>query len=201
MMYIVSGFMRSGTSMLMDALSAGGREKGLKCEWSRERDIQMNAANADEDFQPNSSYREIPLEEYGKMNFPLNYDECLIKVMSWGLQQMRRTNGFRCVFMLRDPYEIAESHSRSFGKDLTVMEDGMKLPASESKSWGQQYEQQMKQAIINAETRNDCASLHVFNYSDVLKDPHTHFQLLSDCGWPIDHLVASSLVQPNKKRV
>ena len=201
MIYIVSGFMRSGTSMMMDSLSAGGREAGLKCEWSRLRDVAMNAANSDEDFQANESYREIALQEYSRIDFPLMYDESLIKVMSWGLEQMRRTTGFRCVFMLRDAYEIAESYSRSFGKDLMTVEDGFKLPSSEAKSWPMRYEQQMKAAIIRAETRIDCASLHLMNYEDILRNPESHFERLRSSGWPIDPLIASNIVNPSKKRV
>lgn len=198
MLYIVSGFMRSGTSMLMDALSAGGRPHGLKCEWSRARDERMNAGK---EYLPNDSYREIDLKEYGRVDFPLRHDGSLIKVMSWGLEQMRRTSGFRCVFMLRDPYEIAESHARSFGKELAITVGGVRVPASESDAWPAMYHREMKAAVIRAETRIDCHSLHVFRYAEVLHDPFEHFRRLKNAGWPIDHELAAMQVKPERKRV
>lgn len=187
--------------MMMDCLSAGGRPKGLRCEWSRRRDKMMNSANADGEFRPNESYREIELKEYSELDFPLRYDETLIKVMSWGLEQMRRTEGFCCVFLVRDAFEIAESYSRSFGKELTVVENGVKLPAIESQSWPRVYNQEMKSAIIKAETRVDCASLHVMRYNDVLENPLSCFSRLRDSGWPVDADIAAGVVDRKRKRV
>lgn len=193
--------MRSGTSMMMDCLSAGGRVNGLKCEWSRERDMRMNAANADDEFIPNESYREIDLREYNAIDFPLKYDGSLIKVMNWGLPQMRRTNGFRCVFMLRDAYEIAESYERSFGSPLMTQADGIRLPALECSIWGQQYIQDMKRSIITAETRIDCVSFHVMDYAEAIKNPLEAFCRLSNSGWDIDPEVAASQVLSERQRV
>jgi len=186
---------------MMDCLSAGGRTKGIKCEWSRERDFAMNASNSDEEFKPNDSYREIELKEYSKIDFPLKYEGSLIKVMNWGLPQMRRTNGFRCVFMVRNAYEIAESYERAFDSPLMTKADGIRLPASQCSIWGQQYVQDMKRSIITAETRIDCASFHVMDYADVLENPLEAFCKLNNSGWEIDPHVAASQVSSERKRV
>ena len=199
MLYIVSGFMRSGTSMMMDALSAGGRSHGLRCEWSRERDEAMNAIHADSGFSPNESYREVPLQEYSGLTFPLQYDECLIKIMSWGLREMRKIT-HRIVFMVRDPMEIAESMERSFGHGPVMLQDGIKQDWRQNDAaWRVGYWRQMKAAIVAAETRADCQSLTVLDYSYVLRHPIAAMQRLP--YWPIDAATAASVINPEKKRV
>lgn len=200
MLYLVSGYMRSGTSMLMDSLSAGGRPHGLEVRWSRERDAAMNRRHGDETFKPNESYREIALEEYGGFDFPLKYDGCLVKVMSWGLAQMRKVP-HRIVFMLRDPAEIAESMERAFGEGPPVILDGTKVRAVDyPEAWAELYWRMMKAAVQAAELRRDCEGLHVWTYADVLADPKKHFDLLARSGWPIDSALAAQAVDPKRKR-
>ena len=199
MLYIVSGFMRSGTSMMMDAISAGGRSHGLRCEWSRERDEMMNRIHADAGFTPNESYREVPLQEYISLTFPLQYDECLIKIMSWGLREMRKIP-HRIVFMVRDPLEIAESMERSFGHGPVMLQDGIKQDWRQNDAaWRVGYWRQMKAAIVAAETRVDCQSLTILSYEGVLRDPLGSLQRLP--YWPIDAKIAASVINPEKKRV
>ena len=185
--------------MMMDAISAGGRVRGLKVAWSSERDEMMTRQHGDESFQPNESYREIPLSEYGQFDFPLRYDETLIKVMSWGLCQMRRIP-HRIVFMLRNPMEILDSMERSFGSVPDIIVDGCKVPASqEPERWKSHYWQQMKQAVQQAELRPDCQSMKVLHYDQVLSDPLRAFKSLA--GWPIDAELAAQVVDRNRKRV
>lgn len=201
MLYVVSGFMRSGTSMMMDALSAGTRPAGIPAVWSRERDEAMNARHGDDQFRPNESYREIPLAEYGGLDFPLKYDGCLVKIMSWGLAQMRRIP-HRVAFLVRDPLEIAESMERSFGEGPTLSVDGCKVRAlDEPDRWAAQYRATMKAAIVSAECRPDCLSLDVFDYADVLADTADVFGRLRSHGWPVDVDLATAVVRPERRRV
>lgn len=221
MLYIVSGFVRSGTSMMMDALIAGG----MAAEWSRERDEAMNRKFADEHFKPNESYREVALTEYSDLDFPLKYDGKLIKVMSWGLAQMRRIP-HRIVFMLRDPWEIAESYERSFGKAMSINVRGIEMRVEASPlspyandpyndlvsdearwwrsegavAWKRRYEAMTKAAIVAAESRKDCDELIALNYADVLADPPGVFTRLSDI-FPIDPAKAAAVVDKQRKRV
>lgn len=199
MIYIVSGFMRSGTSMLMDALSAGGRPNGLRVEWSRERDEAMNRRHAKDGFTPNESYREVALTEYADFDFPLKYDGALIKVMSWGLSQMRRVPHV-VAFMLREPAEIAESYERAFGQPLTIHVDGVTQRADQAPDvWASQYRAAMKQAIIAAETRADCHKLIVLDYDDVLANPRAAMRRLS-AHFPIDVSLAEAVIDRRRKR-
>ena len=102
---------------------------------------------------------------------------------------------------MRNAYEIAESYERSFGSPLMTQADGIRLPASECTIWGQQYIQDMKRSIITAETRIDCVSFHVMDYSEVLDNPLACFTRLSDSGWDIDPEVAASMVSSERQRV
>lgn len=205
MLYIVSGHMRSGTSMMMDCLSAGGRPSGLRTEWSRERDAAMNAKTGDGDYQANESYREVPLQEYGGFEFPRQYNESLIKVMCWGLGQMRRIP-HHVVFMLRDPDEIAESYERMSGEPMTESVNGMRVPVLELEDhcgakWCDIYLRKMKQIIVQHETRNDCHSLTTVRYREALDEPQRVFERLANYGWPIDAEIAAAQVNPERQRV
>lgn len=200
MLYIVSGYMRSGTSMMVDALSSGMRHKGLPVIWSKERDEAMNSKHGDADYKPNASYREIPLTEYSDPRFPLRYDNCLIKIMSWGLQQMRKVP-HRIVFMIRNPLEVADSMERAFGNSPTLLIDGCKVSARDaSTEWIHQYNQMMKSVVVQAETRIDCRSFTVVDYKDVLQNPIEIFNQIKLDGWDIDIPLASGVIDPKRKR-
>lgn len=155
MLYIVSGYMRSGTSMMMEALVAGG----MSAAFSKARDQKMNEKNADDDYKPNESYWEIPLGMYGRLDFPRMYDNKLVKIMYWGLPQMRICP-HRIVYMLREPDEIAESWERAFSKPL--MFAGRSRATDKPKEWRQSYMRLMKRHIVAAETRRTVTAFTSF---------------------------------------
>jgi hypothetical protein len=196
-LYIVSGFMRSGTSMMMEALTAGGMES----VYSKKRDQRMNSKLPSEEYIPNESYWEIPLKEYNHFDFPQMYDEKLIKVMFWGLAKMRIIP-HKIIYMVRNPMSIMVSWERSFGKSLMFRDkEGEKKEASKNQEeWVARYWSMTKQCIVQAETRRDCESLHVVQYEEVIKEPLSQFQRFVKFDWPIDVEKCVESVQPEKQR-
>ena len=69
-LYVVSGFMRTGTSMMMKALEAGGLEACYR--QSRE---EMRLRFADEHYDPNvGGLYELEREDYREKGFPRKYE-------------------------------------------------------------------------------------------------------------------------------
>lgn len=165
MIYIVSGFPRSGTTCVMRALEAGG----LTVASSPERD-QMAAAHADEHYQPNPENKlyEIPLSEYGNVDFPLAYDGKLIKVMLPGLDHLAvNPDGYRVVIMRRDLEEIRQSYEAFFGHPLRA-------------SWLGEYRERIQRAQRMLHNRSDVYSTTVLNYRDLIDNPRSTFNELYD---------------------
>ena len=80
-LYVVSGFMRTGTSMMMKALEAGGLDACYK--QSRE---EMKNRYADEHYDPNiGGLYELERKDYQKPNFPRDYEGKLIKCLNKGI--------------------------------------------------------------------------------------------------------------------
>lgn len=93
--YIVSGYKRCGTSMMMQALIAGG--------------LQGEYDNTHND------YYELKPGATRDQNFPLMYEGKLFKLFFKGIQSMRVGN-YRIVFMKRNPLHIADSLDKLHGK-------------------------------------------------------------------------------------
>ena len=108
MIYIVAGSQRTGTSMMMQALMAGG----LQADFDPSRD-QMNAQYGDEDYKPNAGgFYELRKDQYHAVGFPRAHEGKLIKVLNEGVLKIApRSAGdpYRIVFMRRDAEEMRQS--------------------------------------------------------------------------------------------
>ena len=124
MIFIVSGFMRSGTSMMMRALEAGG----LEAAYDSSRDV-MNDKFGDDNYKinPGSFYEILPMK-YRGLNFPLDYRGKLIKVLLWGLTNMW-VHEYKIVFMLRDFEEIRQSWEAAFAQPEPAPEPEVQFEA------------------------------------------------------------------------
>lgn len=175
MIYIVSGFPRTGTSMMMNALAEGG----LTPAYSIDRENFL-ARNGDSQYQPNPKYLEIRHSEYRKLGFPLQYEGKLIKVMTWGLDGMS-VGSYRIILMLRDPEEIRQSYEAAFNDKIDVSEYFEKMEAIEDK-------------MLN---RKDVQSVHTLSYREVLSHP---LKLFESIGWPIECARAARAIDPQQCR-
>ena len=182
MIYIVSGYPRSGTSMMMKALNAGG----MKVAYSENREKRMLLLN-DGNFIANKEFLEIENDEHLEVNFPLQYDGKLIKMMYSSIYYLC-PHAYKIVFMLREYTEIEESWGR-------VWEDKLKPSLTHGK-----YYQKMSQVLKIMQARKDI-DYEIFLYEEVVKEPLKHFNILKAKGWQIDTQRASKIINSRDYRV
>jgi len=103
MLYVVSGYMRTGTTMMMEALD----KSGLEAEHEKTNNTL-------------GDIYELPSKEYQKLNFPREYDGKLIKALREGIIKMDVMDGIKAIFMRRDKEEIVRSYMGTFGFKLDL---------------------------------------------------------------------------------
>lgn len=174
--YVVSGFMRTGTSMMMKALEVGG----MNACYKQSRDIMKNHF-ADGQYDPNiGGLYELERRDYLEWGFPGKYKGKLIKCLWGGLIKMDVMPKIKIVFMRRNPEEIRQSYLAFFGKNL---ENADKI------------DRNLDYAIRMMKNRKD-VDIDVFWYRDVVERPREHFQILKNHGWPIDVDKCVEIVNP-----
>lgn len=178
MMYLVYGYPRSGTSMMMAALKAGG----ISPAWSEVRESIIRGSS-DNGYSVNECCYET---EYDGPHWPLQYDGMAVKVMPWWLDKVA-AGDYLAVVMRRDRVEMASSYEAAFRNrwlwDYTVG-----------------YDELIGNAVEYLRGRNDVRDVQVFDYQAVVEDPLAHMVMLRDAGWPIDAKAAATIVDPNKYR-
>ncbi len=177
MIYIVTGYMRTGSSMMMQSLIAGG----LEPEYDKRRE-HMNDTFGDDLYKPNpDGFYELAYPEYEREGFPLMYEGKLIKALR-GALPLLAPHDYKMVFMIRNPEEIRQSYEGFFrtGADMWIL---------------QKYYERMQQSIDYVRSRGD-TDLVVFRYRDVVEEPKKHFEILESRGWPIDVDKAAACVKP-----
>lgn len=180
-LYVVSGFMRTGTSMMMKALEAGGMEACYR--QSREK---MKQKFADEHYDPNvGGLYELEQKDYKKIDFPKGYEGKLIKGLNMCVPRMNiMSDGIRVVFMRRDSEEIRQSYNAFFDADMNV----------------KGLDEKMENIIERIKNRKDVRSVNVLWYHDVIKNPQDTFKILQQASWPIDVQKCVKVVDPRYYR-
>jgi hypothetical protein len=179
--YIVSGYMRTGTSMMMQCISGSSN---LEIEYDEIRE-ELNKRYGDEFYLPNPrGFFELALDRVLRIGFPREFEGKLIKVLYGGLMSLV-AGDYKIVFMMRDKEEIRQSYEAFFDMGPPKLLE--------------HYDELMKDTIERADTRND-TDIVVFNYRDVVDQPQEKFQILKDRGWPIDVSQAASIVDPKLYR-
>ena len=178
MIYVVSGYMRTGTSMMMKALESGGLDACY-----RQSQDDMKSHFSDDHYDPNiGGLYELELRDYRGQEFPRKFEGKLIKSLNQGVPKMVvMPDGIRVVFMRRDTAEIRRSYFAFFGNHLNL---------------GKEFADTMettKETILN---RRDVISFHEFWYREVIERPLEHFEILRDAGWPIDPVLAAEIIDP-----
>src|SRR5262249_12416728 len=131
---LVSGLPRSGTSLMMQMLEAGG----VKILTDRER-----AADID---NPKSYYEWEPIKQIGKKSELLDQDGldgCAIKCISMLLQQLPIKHNYKVIFMTRPIQEVVASQRKMIERmgteganlDLEQLERGLVAHRHEISNW------------------------------------------------------------------
>jgi len=177
--YIVSGYMRSGTSMMMHALEAGGLEAAFA---DRE---YLNRRHGDIHYKPNpDGFYELTRREYSQPGFPRMYDGKLVKVLMGGIPRIA-AGDHKVVFMRRDYEEIRQSYEAFFDSKMQLSEDA--------------YYQRVEDTLGILRVRGD-VQLDVFNYRAVVEVPLLTFAQLNYNGWPIDGVKAACVIDEKQCR-
>lgn len=168
--YIVSGFPRSGTSMMMRALEAGG----IPCVYSPAGDANRNRNTLIPGYVPNPHgfYEDADLTP-GVWS---NYRGKAVKVIRDDLSFLPAGERLRGVYMRRDPAEIRRSYvgilSGPYGESaFSFLDDYESKVASDVARLG---------AIV-------------LDYADVVADP---WRELARLDWPINLSRAAMTVDP-----
>lgn len=181
--YLVSGFMRSGTSMMMRALEAGGltvakdtkRTEAMNARWG-----EVDKPNA---YLPNDDYYEMLTEPHLNPRFPAAYDGKLVKVMYGGVIKLPLWE-YRAVFMRRPANDIKLSMLAAFDDTSAIC-------------WRENFDSQMQRIVSILRDRRSFLSVDEVWYDDVLADPR---KVLASLDWPIDAEKAARIPSSTEKR-
>ena len=205
--YIVGGSQRTGTSMMMQALMAGG----LEADYDPNRD-RMNDQHGDEHYKPNAGgFYELRREKYQAIGFPRAHEGKLIKVLNEGILKIAPrdpADPYRIVFMRRDPEEMRQSWQAFFGPNSThpVLRGTMgdvddwctMQPATKRDLRAIEWacvEQRMNDIVGTLRNRVDCDVQELW-YREVVMEPALVFDMLAEAGWPIDPEKATAVIDP-----
>jgi hypothetical protein len=164
--YIVSGYMRSGTSMMMKALIMGG----MTGKYSTEKDRILNRRFEGRDYHPNpEGFYELGPKDFESADFPQNCEGRLIKALHWrlgGLPPFR----YNVVFMLRNPREIEVSYLKMFGHRPPFVL--------------QKYGEFIEKTLSKLEERKDMTVTTVWHH-EMIRDPLKTMEKLIAAGFPV----------------
>jgi len=170
--------MRTGTSMMMKALEAGG----LEAEYQQSRDVMKNR-HADEHYDPNiGGLYELRGADYKHPNFPRMYGNKLIKGLNQCVPSMKvMDGGIRVIFMRRDSEEIRQSYNAFFSNHINI---------------GEQFQNNLDEVVKSIRNRKDVISCTELQYREIVEHPLEAFAQLKFAGWPINPKKAAKVVDP-----
>lgn len=183
--YVVAGFRRSGTTMLMQALEAGGMKVDRAPEGHEERDdYELSHAQRAQGWysERDEIYEESPIGE----RFPSRHRGRLIKC----LVPMARycdpiPEGYVVAFVTRSTVDVNRSATKRYGLPFRP-EDIERQVELDQRIWT---------------TRDDCpVAFTTVDYDSVVRDPLWNMQRLKESGFPINPKRAARIVrQPQRQ--
>lgn len=175
--YLVTGVMRSGTSMMTEALG-----QCIPVYWRPRSNEHKWQGIGHHCYEP-------PVEDQKAEAFPWHplYAGLLMKCFYDRIMNLNNTGTFYIVYMLRKYPEIRESMRKVFEMDNPIRE--------------QEIYEETTQGQIRELEGMDNVTLNVFYYHEVLEAPLKCFEVLKLNGWPIEPKKCSAIVQPSKQTV
>ncbi len=183
MIHIVSGFRRSGTSMMMKSLIEGG----MDALYDPARDEQISLRDDERwKVQHGAGLFEPGRKNFNESNFPNNHDGKLIKVLFGGLARLTpHSPGVRYLLMLRHPEEIRQSDEALFQR-TTRTPDWIRSVET--------YNERVTLLIGHLQNRRDTLSVTTLQMREVVADPPAAFATLISDGWVIPDTKAAEAV-------
>lgn len=183
MIYVVSGWQRTGTSMMMRALIAGGLEAAFDEEKDRrlaDRYLRRNGT------VPNEKYYEFEKKEYAEPGFPAKYEGKLIKGLYGVIPKLNPDLRYRVIYMRRPQHQIVDSIVSSLGRAAlgTTARPNFVAKQEKAVAWMKARPEQF-------------VSVDEVWYQAVLDDPKKVFEALN---WPIDSVKAAAVPDKDKAR-
>jgi hypothetical protein len=177
--YVVAGFPRSGTSMLMRCLEAGG----LGCVYDPSGDANRNQNTLIAGYVPNPHgfYEDAPLYTRDWSGFRGK----AIKIIRDNFRLIPAGERLEVAYLVRDPAEIRRSYR------------GILSGPHPESAYAFLDDYAGKVAGDFARLESLGAGLVVLDYASVVADPAHHLESL---GWPIDAAKAAEKVDPTLYR-
>ena len=179
--YIVSGWPRTFTSMMMGCLSAGGME----CTRSKGRDMMRDRFTDEYEMNRGGVFELGPRGLQHFYNNPAEYEGKVVKITCQnGMRMPEWVGGYRVLFTLRHPEELIQSYEYTFSKML-MNDDGIYLKNIRRIYRGCPWPKMVMQPGKIIDARNTDFGLCV-----------SYFDKIRDAGWPIDPVAAAEYVNP-----
>jgi len=166
---VVSGLPRSGTSMMMNMLAAGGVPV-----------VSDSVRDADED-NPNGYFEFEPVKKLseGQTDWLAQADSKVVKIVSALLEYLPSGHRYKILFMERDMKEILASQQKMLDRRR-----------EESKVSDAEMEAQFQKHLADVKfwlARQPAMEVLYVNYNELITDPEKHTQAIADfIGLPVD---------------
>jgi hypothetical protein len=177
MIYLVTGAIRSGTSLMMQMCEASG----IPVVKSASRD----RLNARERLNPVSLY-EPSWQDREQIGFPCMYDGHALKLVIPWLSSLA-VHHYRVIMMQRDPEEIMDSRVAALDESWTF---------ARRSQWVREYSDRMAETIRGLENRRDVQSVSVVDFDRLVANTSAVLGELASCGIPLLPHVGPLLVTP-----
>jgi hypothetical protein len=181
---VVSGLPRSGTSMAMKMLEAGGMDMVID-----------HVRTADED-NPKGYYedqRVMDLAQAKDKSWLKDSRGKCVKIIAYLLSHLPMENNYKVVFMHRDIEEVLASQKKMLDRrgEASDTEDAAMIEA---------YDQNLERVRFMLKFR-DCFETLEINYREVIREPEAHANRIADfLGLPLDRRAMASVVDPELYR-
>lgn len=194
MLYIVSGFRRSGTSMMMHALKEGLTEGTVIFrpdleKFNTEKDGYIPNPQGIWEVGPMYYYNPKFLREIQQ------FDIGLIKIFFDGLPLLPKGE-YKVIYMLRDVEELQSSIDH-VEEHLTAMKVSRDFERPFPFSVYDEYKQEDIDHVLGICEARDDFDMHFVNYRDVIENPRAVFEGLN---MPIDVDTCVATVEPSLYR-
>ena len=183
MIYVVTGHPRSGTSMMMQALEAGG----IPAAFNDKRDARLALLGDHQlsGFNPNGSYELTWDDLY--WNFPEAFDGMAVKLVWDHLRFLKGfEGGYSVISMVRDPEEVRQSYEATVSQRRTTIT--------------RFYPNRLNSVLNFLATHPSVRRVNGVNYRFCVEDPLQTFITLAEQEYPIDPVAAASVVDPDLYR-